>query len=85
MAGKKMVETKFCQICGAEFEGIKQAKFCSDECKNKRKTDLAAVRRDMKRAAAKREKTSGTDWKAIVRKCKKLNMSYGEAVRRGLI
>lgn len=85
MAGKKVIETKFCQICGTEFQGIKRAKFCSDKCKEQRKKDLAVIRDELKKAEAKKKTTGGTDWKAIVRKCKKMGVSYGEAVRRGLI
>ena len=85
MASKKTLETKFCQMCGAEFQGANPAKFCSDECKAKRKTYLANVWREKKRAEGKKKKTGGTDWKAIVRKCKEMGVSYGEAVRRGLI
>ncbi len=58
MAEKKILETKFCQICGTEFQGIKLAKFCSDKCKEQRKKDLAIMHREMQRAEAKKKKTA---------------------------
>jgi orotate phosphoribosyltransferase len=85
MAREKILETKFCQICGTEFQGIKMAKFCSDKCKEQRKKELAIMNREKKKAEAKKKKNSETEWKAIVRKCKEMGVSYGEAVRRGLI
>ena len=50
-----------------------------------RKKDLAIMNREKKKAEAKKKKNSETEWKAIVRKCKEMGVSYGEAVRRGLI
>ena len=85
MASKKPLETKFCQLCGTEFQGANPAKFCSDKCKEQRRKELAIMGREKKRAEAEKKKTGGTDWKAIVRKCKEMGVSYGEAVRRGLI
>lgn len=75
-----------CQICGTKFVGRTNSKYCSAECRQ------SALRDHQRRARERYGKSrrpvkqqDGTDWNAIVKKCNELNMSYGEAVRRGLI
>lgn len=87
MAAKQKPQPKFCELCGAEFDGHKNAKYCSDECRRKRQNELNILRyqQQKEREIAKKQNTGGTDWSAIVRKCRELNMSYGEVVKRGLI
>ena len=84
-------DERICTECGAEY-APKHAgqKTCGPECARRRHKRRAKERA---RAAAqaqtlkkpKNEPTPPTDWKSITRICAEHHLTYGEAVRKGLL
>lgn len=78
---------RVCAVCGVVFENEKgNAKYCSQKCARimSNKKDSERYKKIKAEEKIKAER-SQTDWSAIVKKCNKLNISYGQAVTQGLI
>lgn len=78
-----------CQMCGIEFCAPGgNTRYCPT-CKPKAKKSNAAKRNDMRRERAfierERRAKRNENLAEAARKCKKLGVSYGEAIARGLI
>ncbi|MPN35133.1 hypothetical protein SDC9_182628 [bioreactor metagenome] len=80
-----------CTECGTWFTPRDDRQFaCCAECQYSRKIRVARerYRRERKKAPPKeleQKPAQPTDWKAITRICAEHHISYGEAVRKGLI
>lgn len=75
-----------CKNCGKKFKRINNNQlYCCAQCGVEyRKKNPKGSKNDKETSGAIRPKPK-TDWAAIVRKCRQLNVSYGEAVAKGLI
>ena len=81
---------KKCVLCGTEFEANHgNEKYCSYKCarklQNSKKLERSRSLRNEAKIKEIKDDQPKTDWAAIVKKCNKLNISYGQAVKQGLI
>lgn len=78
---------KICNACGKEFEASRgNTKYCSENCselmQKLKKRERAKSLRTAKKISEEKPKT---DWEYVVRVCNEQHISYGEAVRRGIV